>query len=470
MQVYQGEDNFTSGRKNTPQQPAISLLADRLRALPARLRSKNHFIASRGKVPVDPVTGIVTSVTSPYLGVSLESALQFVANGGADGVGIVLFAGGNLTCIDIDDCLDAEGQPGPGATAILDLLPSAFVEISHSGRGLHAWLNCQCGVEHPVRCALDGLGQNFEVYQSGRFIVVTGNKPSFEHGQGSLCEDSTDDLLALISHSKGAQTMKSTFQEAIPSKPTVDGFSRLADNDRTVIRRIRSSEKGPKFHLLFDLGDFTACGYPSASEADMGLAGLVYPWTGCDKAQTMRIVTESALGRLDGRARKYARPKYLDNTVDKVERNFDRSMKADAVSEQANDNKLFGILGNRSIGPARHTAAALYHLRRQFETDNNGTRETRMRVTRAELEALTGYPPRTVTGHLRSLEAAGLITRHNESLSRTSMTAEGSQSRFFSILLVELAGGNAESFLQISSQFEGGADPERINERQDSPS
>lgn len=111
-------------------------------------------VAGRFASSTDPTTWTdYTSAKASSLGVGLG----FVLNG--DGV----------SCIDLDDCM-VDGKPNAQAQALMDQFPTAWVEMSPSGTGLHLWGTAPVGVGR--RTIIDGLSVEF--YSTGRYITITG--------------------------------------------------------------------------------------------------------------------------------------------------------------------------------------------------------------------------------------------------------------------------------------------------------
>ena len=83
--------------------------------------------------------------------------------------------GSGITCIDIDNCADEiqeyqNGRRGGLIASILDIIGSvSYVEVSQSGRGLHIFTK---GAK-PKDARSKGGG--LEIYDSKRFIAMTGN-------------------------------------------------------------------------------------------------------------------------------------------------------------------------------------------------------------------------------------------------------------------------------------------------------
>ena len=89
-------------------------------------------------------------------------------------------------CIDLDHCFD--GQPTAEAQALIDSLPSTYIEISPSGTGLHIW--GKAALERGRRFNRNGL--SVEIYPAGRYITVTGKALT----RNSFAQLDLSDLLA----------------------------------------------------------------------------------------------------------------------------------------------------------------------------------------------------------------------------------------------------------------------------------
>lgn len=96
------------------------------------------------------------------------------------GKGLGFALGEGIGCVDLDDSI-VDGVVVPWARAILDRTPATFAEVSQSGNGLHIF-----GLlpERGGRVIRDG--RSVEVYSSGRFIAVTGDR--FEQAPSKLAD------------------------------------------------------------------------------------------------------------------------------------------------------------------------------------------------------------------------------------------------------------------------------------------
>lgn len=113
-------------------------------------------------------TGHPASSTDPLSWASFDrvrSTLQ-------DGFGFVL-NGDGIGCVDLDNVLEG-GVLDPRAAEFLATLDPFFVEVSPSGRGLHAWVWGGSPDGRVVFKLENGL--KAEWYTTERFMTVTGNR------------------------------------------------------------------------------------------------------------------------------------------------------------------------------------------------------------------------------------------------------------------------------------------------------
>ena len=137
--------------------------------VPVALRSRNRWVRHIAKRPI-ATSGWFTSVHDEAAWISYREAKSLTVG---DGFGFVL-NGDGLTCVDLDDCVEA-GEPTQAARDFIDNLAKwtggpTYVEFSPSGGGLHVW-----GVSSLSKGrVLKSDGLKVEAYPSGRFITVTG--------------------------------------------------------------------------------------------------------------------------------------------------------------------------------------------------------------------------------------------------------------------------------------------------------
>ena len=121
------------------------------------------------KIPINPRTGRNASVSNPATWATLDVAVASVERHGLAGVGIVLTADDNLVGIDLDHCITDAGSLSPLAAEILSYAET-YAEISPSGEGIRLFAR---GKDVSV---LKEEEAGIEVYTTGRYLTVTGNK------------------------------------------------------------------------------------------------------------------------------------------------------------------------------------------------------------------------------------------------------------------------------------------------------
>ncbi|MFB6875680.1 DNA primase [Streptomyces sp. NPDC056323] len=137
------------------------------RTAPAELTSRPRWIRHTSrKVPLTVGGAVASSTDSSTWSRYTEAA----ASGEGVGIGFVL-NGDGIVCLDLDHCLDPDGEPLPWAQTILDAAGDTWVEVSRSGEGLHVWGLGE--LQHGRRITVGG-GGSVELYGTGRYIAVTG--------------------------------------------------------------------------------------------------------------------------------------------------------------------------------------------------------------------------------------------------------------------------------------------------------
>lgn len=252
------------------------------------------------KLPINPATLEAASSTDPATWGTYEQA---AATGLP--VGFVLTEADPFFCLDIDGALQ---HP------LLDAFPSAAVEVSQSGTGLHVW-GCYTAIP-PHSCKRTELG--IELYHTDRFICL-GTPVS-----GDAWQDFTPHLAAVVPQwfppSIGAGARDAEWTDA----PRADW--RGSRDDADLIRRAREARGAASLFggkACFDdlwtaNADVLAASYPSSnvsdawgrSEADRALAQHLAFWTGCDCERMLRLMRQSALVR-----DKWEREDYLERTI-----------------------------------------------------------------------------------------------------------------------------------------------------------
>lgn len=226
---------------------------------------------------------------------------------------IVLSNGRRLFALDIDKCRDGNAW-APHATAFLNKLPGAGVEVSVSYMGLHAY-GTYAGPrpEHGTRNRTYGL----ELYSRLRFIAVTGIGAA-----GDCLIDLTNELHVLArdyfpSHDDA------DYSGDLTTAPVPDWSG--PEDDEELIRRMHRSQNaraifggGASFADLWNANETALArafppqqhGVYDASSADLALCNHLAFWTGSHGERMLRLLYRSKLVR-----GKWERPGYLHTTI-----------------------------------------------------------------------------------------------------------------------------------------------------------
>jgi primase-polymerase (primpol)-like protein len=152
-----------------------------MRSLPRWVRWERRYVASKPKTG-RPLTTDYESASSTDASTWTTFAAVHASSVGA-GVGFVL-NGDGIVCIDLDGCIDANGELAAWAVPIVRAAKHTYTEVSPSGTGLHIWGR---GVVEGGRVIRDH--RSIEIYGDGRYVTVTGDRwPRRPQRLGDLSE------------------------------------------------------------------------------------------------------------------------------------------------------------------------------------------------------------------------------------------------------------------------------------------
>ena len=271
--------------------------------LPAQLKERGLFCCWKyehrdgsdkpTKVPYNPRTGGKAQSTNPQTFAPLAVALEALAVGGYDGIGVGVF--GSLGAIDIDRCLDEAGRPSKLARDIAGTI-RGYTEHSPSGKGLRILFTVPDGFRYDkTRYYINNQKLGLEAYIAGatqKYVTVTGDAIN----PRCPLEERGEQLAAVLEK----YMVRPRAQE--PSPParghTLDwdapiGGEAPAD-DLALVERAKRARNGAKFAALW-AGDTT--GYKSHSEADIALCNALAWWTDGDAARVEHLFRRSGLFR-----------------------------------------------------------------------------------------------------------------------------------------------------------------------------
>lgn len=264
---------------------------------PLNLRNRNQFIIWKyelvkdkeglptgriTKVPYNPKTGNRAASNSRNSWADFDTACQAVDKFNAHGVGI-MFANG-LIGIDIDHCIDAEGNLTEQAQEITTAIDS-YTEYSPSGGGLHILCFGKIPDEGNKR-------DDVEIYSKDRFFTLTGNLFEGQFKKIPKAEVTQENLTAVYDKYVRRQSMID-LNRAIPK-------AERTFEDDVIVSKCLKSKNGEFFDKMFNHGICDKYkhkdGSPDFSSHDFELCAMLAYYTD-DPAQIDRIFRTSMLMR-----------------------------------------------------------------------------------------------------------------------------------------------------------------------------
>jgi|SRR5919107_2582605 primase-polymerase (primpol)-like protein len=147
------------------------ILPVKAETIPEQLKARPQWVVWKAvgdkpdKIPVSTRTGRRASSTDLLTWSTFQGVLEAYDNGPYDGVGFVFSSADPYTGIDLDNCVDENGEIASWALEIVCYFDS-YTELSATGTGLHII------VRGDVPNRRKG---EVEVYSSKRFFTVTGH-------------------------------------------------------------------------------------------------------------------------------------------------------------------------------------------------------------------------------------------------------------------------------------------------------
>jgi putative DNA primase/helicase len=151
--------------------PNKQLLLVKVESIPEELRARPQWVVWKAvgdkpdKVPYSARTGRRASSTDLLTWSTFQDALKAYENGDYAGLGFVFSSADPYTGIDLDNCVDENGEIALWALEIVRYFDS-YTELSATGTGLHIIVRG----EVPNR-----RKDEVEVYSSKRFFTFTGH-------------------------------------------------------------------------------------------------------------------------------------------------------------------------------------------------------------------------------------------------------------------------------------------------------
>lgn len=258
-------------------------------AIPQELRNLPNWVCWKAeknershsgisKKPINPRTGGYAMSNNPQTWTDFDTACRAAPD--YAGIGF-MFGGSGYFGVDIDDMPEElekfrNGNEDNIISEFVNTLQS-YTEFSQSKTGIH--IICKGKLPKGGRKKVHSFG-GFEMYDTGRFFVMTGDYCS-EYMDITDCTESIKPL-----HSKYIGSGREPVPQ-VRRRATIG-----TAND--IISAAMNSKNGAQFKALYS-GDFSA--YGSHSEADLALCNMLAFWCGCDADKMDSLFRQSGLMR-----------------------------------------------------------------------------------------------------------------------------------------------------------------------------
>jgi putative DNA primase/helicase len=183
--VSKSTPNSPNGQIKSPDRPAKPP-APEVYKIPVELRSLRQWVLWKyefrddawTKIPYQPLRPSAKAKADvPDTWGSFDLAWEVYQKGGFDGIGFEFSADDEFFGVDVDKCLDEQGQILEWAAPILESLRTTYGEISPSGRGIKFIARGKLPMKTGTRRAGMGDGTGaLELYDHGRFFTLTGQR------------------------------------------------------------------------------------------------------------------------------------------------------------------------------------------------------------------------------------------------------------------------------------------------------
>lgn len=253
--------------------------------IPPEMQERKNWVAiatfekengKLGKRPIDCNTGKFASDNDPETWTDFESACKFARENGCATIAYALDGQDNIACIDLDHCVEENGDYSELASKTFKFGNGTYCERSLSGQGLHVF-----GKTDGMDLRSFSKDGDMEFYRKSRFIAMTGDY----YGSKALKSFDTPEMKSLL---------ESKFDKRAPitnAGKGIEGLSQMAD--REVYDKACASYNGERFKALFEGQDLQN----NHSNSDMSLMHYLAFWCNGDKEQMIRMFSSSGLFR-----------------------------------------------------------------------------------------------------------------------------------------------------------------------------
>lgn len=269
--------------------------------IPEEMKNKSNWCVLRtrrneekGKLEkfiIDCHTGKFAKSDDDSTWSDFESAIEYAKKNGGVSLVYALDGKDEIACIDLDHCIDENGNFSSLAKEVIASSNGTYCEKSISGTGLHLF-----GKTKGMDLRSFSKDGDLEFYQKVHFIAMTGNILD----ENKLESFDTPKMKELLERKCDKRP------EMQGTRKGVEGLSTMSDRD--VVEKAIASKHGDTFKALYEGEDLRN----NHSNSDMSLMNRLAFWCNGDKEQMLRIFATSGLYREN------KSPEYYEYTASKA--------------------------------------------------------------------------------------------------------------------------------------------------------
>ena len=237
---------------------------------------KNFRNGKLDKFLINPHKGDFAESDNPETWADFDTACKFAKENGGATLAYALDGKDNIACIDIDHCINENGEYSVVARDALARCGQTYTETSVSGTGVHIF-----GKTDGADLRTFSKDGDMEYYRKAHFIAMTGNGVTAKN-------------LESFDNPDMQKMLEDKFEKRVECKGAglgIDGLSVLSD--REVLDKAFNSKSGETIKRLYNGEDLRN----NHSNSDMSLINYLTFWCHGDKEQILRIFATSGLYR-----------------------------------------------------------------------------------------------------------------------------------------------------------------------------
>ncbi len=247
------------------------------------------------KVPYDPRTGRRANPTKSCC--CYDDAINFYKYGGSfDGIGFCFTQNCNMTFIDLDNCIQENGEENSLAKQLQIMFSDCYMEYSQSEKGIH--IICIGSIPKAIKT------QEIEIYSKDRYIALTGNNLNFNEPKEA--QERLNMLFKQYSKNFSNYHLNSKSSFKLLEKPQTITSTKDINTLTQIIKRSKQGEKWQRLHS----GNLQ--GYKSTSEAAQAYITIVNYFANGNEKLIKKLFSLSQFSSIN---QKYLKDYYINRMI-----------------------------------------------------------------------------------------------------------------------------------------------------------